>query len=135
MNRTRYQHDRINADNAPDSAYINAEAFRASAEEGKLRQDDEGNLITSRDRFSPDHLPIIDLDISHVYVPSRTEGHGHLYLNRRVSFEAYREIIEVLAKHGIVGQGNLIQLDVYRHSAARLPLDFDDRKPFYERSL
>lgn len=44
-----------------------------------------GNLILSKDRDTKQHLPIIDLDYSHRYIPSSTPGHGHLYLNRPIS--------------------------------------------------
>lgn len=51
------------------------------------------------------HAPVIDLDMAHHYEPSTTPGHGHLYLNQAMSFEAMTEILDVLAKHGVVQSG------------------------------
>lgn len=44
----------------------------------------ESNLISSM-TYDGKHMPIIDLDFPHHYVPSTHEGHGHLYLDRAIS--------------------------------------------------
>ena len=42
------------------------------------------NLISSKTTDGR-HMPIIDLDFPHSYVPSSQEGHGHLYLDVPIS--------------------------------------------------
>lgn len=140
MRRQRWQHDVLDK-MFYTSDEVNADIVRDSNKRGNHRPHEDGNLITSRDRDDtgnkahPDQWPIIDLDLDHVYVRSRTEGHGHLYLNKKISYDALHEILTVLVKHGIVGKGNLAQLEVSGHVGGRLPHDFDDRRPFYDRSL
>lgn len=46
---------------------------------------EDANVVSSHDKYSSRHLPIIDLDFDHEYVPSTTPGHAHLYLNRPIS--------------------------------------------------
>lgn len=41
---------------------------------------EEANLISSLTGAGK-HLPVLDLDFPHRYVPSTTPGHGHLYLD------------------------------------------------------
>lgn len=45
--------------------------------------DMEANVVSSH-WAKGEHLPIIDLDFPHEYVPSTTPGHAHLYLNRPI---------------------------------------------------
>jgi hypothetical protein len=44
----------------------------------------KANLVSSKTEDGQ-HMPIIDLDFPHQYVPSTQEGHGHLYLNVPIS--------------------------------------------------
>lgn len=51
------------------------------------------------------HLPVIDIDWPCDWVPSTQPGNGHLYINKAVTAEGLFEILDVLAKHGIVEPG------------------------------
>jgi hypothetical protein len=54
--------------------------------EDRQPTDVDANVVSSHltaYRGGP-HAPIIDLDFPHIYVPSTTPGHGHLYLNRPI---------------------------------------------------
>lgn len=53
------------------------------------------------------HKPVIDLDVPHCYVSSTTEGHGHLIIDKELTWEQYMELLSVLVKCGIVEQGYL----------------------------
>lgn len=65
----------------------------------------EANLVTSATGKGDWHLPVLDLDIPHKYVPSTTEGHGHLYLDAPVRWDDYRALLETLGRLGILEQG------------------------------
>lgn len=49
--------------------------------EDRHPQDENANVVSSHLGPSGLHAPIIDLDFPHLYVPSTTPGHGHLYFN------------------------------------------------------
>ena len=51
------------------------------------------------------HMPAIDIDVPCRYVPSTTPGHGHLYIDLLVEEELYFELLDVLARCGIVEPG------------------------------
>jgi len=52
--------------------------------EDRSPQDESANVLSSHILGMGGHLPIIDLDFNHEYVPSSTPGHGHLYLNEPI---------------------------------------------------
>lgn len=64
------------------------------------------NLLTS-EKYNGKHALLLDLDTQHHYVPSTTEDHGHIYINADLDYEDMIQILEILAKHGIVQQGYL----------------------------
>lgn len=133
MKRIRYQNDVLDTED-----YGSGEVTKARVEyqnkRGNLREDRNGNLITSR-LPNGKHLPIIDLDLDHFYIPSRTYGHAHLYLNVEVEHDAYVNLMQALAECKVVGEGNLNQLLVAGHSSARLPMDFNKYRALYENGI
>lgn len=48
---------------------------------------------------------MLDLDQNHWYTESSSEGHGHLVIDANLEPWQMKEIIEVLAKHGVLQQG------------------------------
>jgi hypothetical protein len=76
---------------------------------------------TSRDLMGPSHYPVIDLDVPCNLIPSSKLGHSHLYINKAVSQQGLMEILEVLAKHGIVEEGYYMASKKRGFSAVRLP--------------
>ncbi len=52
--------------------------------EDRQPSDHDANVVSSH-LPTGKHAPILDLDFAHVYVPSTTPGHGHLYINRPTS--------------------------------------------------
>lgn len=64
----------------------------------------EANLISSRtDRGT--HLPVLDLDFSHVYLDSTSPGHGHLYLNVELPFWRWAILMWGLRVGGAIEHG------------------------------
>ena len=64
------------------------------------------NLVSSRIKGTPDlHLPAIDLDFPCTLVPSRTEGHFHLYLDRPLTWDRYKVILDAFLEAGLIDVG------------------------------
>ena len=56
------------------------------------------------------HRPMIDLDFDAALLPSSTPGHWHLYLDKVMDDETYKEFIKAMNHFGIVANGNVNQL-------------------------
>jgi hypothetical protein len=67
------------------------------------------------------HRPILDIDIPMHIIPSTTEGHGHLYIDKEVSWSKYRRLLHALAECGIIERGYLNVSIAREHTAVRLP--------------
>lgn len=63
-----------------------------------------GDLIGSRTR-NRRHLPILDLDAPHRYVPSSTPGHAHLYLDVEISNARWLVLMFGLYASGVIERG------------------------------
>lgn len=51
------------------------------------------------------HQPLLDIDVPHVYMPSTTEGHGHLIFRKRMPWADYLKLMEVMAEVGLLEKG------------------------------
>lgn len=51
------------------------------------------------------HYPVLDLDFGAQLVPSRTEGHFHLFLDKALHWEQYKQLLVALAHAGILEWG------------------------------
>lgn len=69
----------------------------------------DANLISSK-KINGAHALLLDLDSRSYVVDSTTSGHKHLYIDADLDLEALKEIVDVLAKHGIVEEGIQNQL-------------------------
>jgi len=47
-------------------------------------------------------MPVIDIDLPARLVPSSTEGHYHLYIERPMPFEAYLAMLDAMVAAGVV---------------------------------
>ena len=81
---------------------------------GELKRDIFGNTQTK-------HRPILDIDIPMHIIPSTTEGHGHLYIDKELTWWEYKRLLEVLADCGIIERGYLNVSIAREHTAVRLP--------------
>lgn len=97
---------------------------------------DTANLVASLDLLD-EHRPVLDIDFDARLIPSSTPGHYHLYLDGiALSWPAYLEVLEVLAKHGIIQQGYLKHSKERRMTVVRRPhvkkpvAVIDDDEPF-----
>lgn len=67
------------------------------------------------------HAPVFDIDFPVRAIPSRTPGHYHLYIDKAVSWEDYKELLNVLAKVGIVEKGYVSAAIAKGGTFVRLP--------------
>lgn len=76
-------------------------------EERVIARATDANLITSRYEGEgiETHALLLDLDVEHIYVPSSTEGHGHLYVNLKLSRGEWERVMRELALVGVIGAG------------------------------
>lgn len=51
------------------------------------------------------HKVLLDLDIPAKLIPSGTEGHSHLYIDKVMPWEHYKKLLKVLAEVGIIESG------------------------------
>lgn len=73
----------------------------------------EANLISSV-TLTGKHAPALDIDFEARLVPSKTDGHYHLYLDKEMPWWKYRILLKVLAWVGIIEQG-YYRASVQRH--------------------
>lgn len=67
------------------------------------------------------HMPVLDIDYPATLVPSSTEGHFHLYLNKELTWTKYVTVLEVLAEAGLIEEGYAKCAIERGASYARLP--------------
>lgn len=108
---------RINLDHVDDSAKGVQKTPPVFANVGG-----SANVLSSHNAHNVElHTPMLDLDIEHVFLPSSTPGHSHLYINTQLTAKKYRALLAALAEAGIVQQGILDQFDQHRATFLRLP--------------
>ena len=68
------------------------------------------------------HKPVLDIDLPVKVVPSSTEGHFHLFIDKEMSWKDYTKLLDVLAEVGIIEQGfSRVSQGSRQHTAVRLP--------------
>lgn len=68
-----------------------------------------------------EHWPVLDLDIPAALVPSSTPGHSHLYLDVRVSEDAFWRMCDALAGAGVLQPGYVNACKSRGYTSVRLP--------------
>ena len=66
-------------------------------------------------------LPVLDLDVPAVLIPSSTDGHWHLYLDVQVPDAAYWPMLEALATAGVLEGGYVRASKARGYTSVRLP--------------
>lgn len=67
------------------------------------------------------HYPVLDLDIDTMHLASSTEGHAHLYINKKMGWTQYVKLMQAMADAGILEQGYVHAAIDRGYSAVRLP--------------
>lgn len=73
---------------------------------------DTATLVTS---LLPNgrHMPVIDIDVTSMLLPSSTEGHYHLYINREMTWKQFLKMLKAMTDAGVVQEG------YYQHTRRR----------------
>lgn len=110
---------------------VNADDYVGPEDEVRCPEEDTPfppNLISSATGREEWHYLILDLDISHYYIESSTNGHAHLVFDHKWLHEnQIKKIYEVLADVGILQRGFVDMFD--RREAAFIRLDKDKLIP------
>jgi hypothetical protein len=72
------------------SEVVSAECIWA----GKLERDLSGT-----------HTPLLDIDMPAALIPSSTEGHYHLYIDKEMTWREYKRFLKAMMKAGIIEKG------------------------------
>lgn len=70
----------------------------------EVEKDEDCNLISSLCEDGL-HRPVIDFDFPCQLIPSSTDGHYHLYIDKEMGWNEYEMLLEVLVRVGLVEQG------------------------------
>jgi hypothetical protein len=73
------------------------------------------------------HAPTLDIDYSAKLVPSSTEGHFHLYLDKEISWKDYKRVLKAMAKAGLIEEG-YATISIKR-KGTHLRLPWEKKKP------
>lgn len=79
-----------------------AQPVKTTPEEANLVSSliDDGSFGGGRN-----HAPVIDIDLPCRLVPSRTKGHFHLYIDASVPDVVYFDMLDAMARAGVVQRG------------------------------
>lgn len=79
------------------------------------------NVVGSLSKDGTHHLPCIDVDVPAKLVPSSTPGHHHLYIDVPMSWHDYCDLLDVMARCGIVEEGYVAAAKARGQTSCRLP--------------
>ena len=81
----------------------------------------EANLISSRVKDKDSHKIILDIDMPVKAIPSSTEGHFYLYIDKELTWTQYANLLWVLADVGIIEEGYFKAAINRKYTSVRLP--------------
>lgn len=79
------------------------------------------NIVCSDTNVANMHLPVIDFDFDAQLVPSSTQGHHHLYINKPVTKRQYKRLLKAMVKAGLVEKGYCTSFKHRGYTAVRKP--------------
>lgn len=98
--------------------------------ESEVSDLDSANIITSEVAGKPGrHKVVLDIDLPAKLIPSSTEGHFHLMIDKEMDWEDYQRLLWVLADVGIIEEGYASSSDERGYTAVRLPWVRKDTAP------
>ena len=80
---------------------------------------DEANVVLSS--LGSGHMPVLDLDYEAFTLPSSTPGHYHLYLNKKITWAQYIQVLTALSAAELIEPGFAGASIKRGYSAVRLP--------------
>ncbi|GGN40254.1 hypothetical protein FHR83_007076 [Actinoplanes campanulatus] len=90
---------------------------------------DDANVMTSKVALDPAveaavgplHKPVLDIDLPVQVIPSSTEGHNHLIIDKPMTWEKYQRLLDALADCGVIESGYRNASIARGYTAVRLP--------------
>jgi len=67
------------------------------------------------------HMPVIDIDLPCMLVPSSAPGHFHLYIEKQMSWEKFVAMLEAMEAAGVVGKGYVSYTKRRGYATVRYP--------------
>ena len=106
-----------------DSVNLSTESQSAVEETADL---DEADIVSSefrkrRPNARAQHMVVLDIDVPIAVIPSSTPGHSHLFIDARMSWDEYSDVLSALANAGIIEAGYAAASKARGFSAVRLP--------------
>ena len=86
-----------------------------------VESDIEKAVLMSSKAKNGKHRPILDLDLAAHVIPSSTKGHGHLYIDKELTWKQYQKLLNVLADLDIIEKGYRGASLARGYTAVRLP--------------
>jgi hypothetical protein len=84
-------------------------------------EDNPANLVSSL-CVDGRHRPALDIDVPCEFIPSSTEGHGHLYFPTiNLTWENYKRLLTALTQAGIVERAYVLASEKRGQTLLRLP--------------
>ena len=108
----------------PDAEDLTAEGAHAAGypdHDVNVGGIEEADMIASYDPGAGLQRPVLDIDFPAALVPSTTPGHFHLYLDKPMSWEAYKDLLLALARADIIEDGYAQAALRRGYTSARLP--------------
>jgi hypothetical protein len=89
----------------------------------------KANIVSSKVRGSEDrHILALDIDFPAMLIPSSTEGHFHLYVDKEMSWPQLELVLETLAYAGVIEGGYAKASISRRHTSLRTPWTSKEEK-------
>lgn len=101
-------HDRVVQDNVPltDANAIGSYILgSAPPKETYTNFWDDRTIQATIDKAKGKHRILLDLDVPHTYVPSTTNGHGHLIIDVPQDWDTYMKLLLLLRDMGVLQYG------------------------------
>lgn len=67
------------------------------------------------------HRPVVDVDLPVKVLPSTTPGHGHLYIDKPMTWSTYLRLLDALVEAELVEPGYVAAARQRGHTAVRVP--------------
>lgn len=77
--------------------------------------------VVDKGDMEPTHKVVLDIDMPVAIIPSSTEGHFHLYIDKEMPWKDYEKLLTVLGEVGIIERGYANASKRRKHTAVRLP--------------
>lgn len=86
-----------------------------------VKEPKNANLISSQVAGTLDHKPVLDIDLPCKLISSTHAGHHHLYIDKAMSWDQYKKLLDVLSDCGIIQKGYRNASHARGFSSVRLP--------------